>query len=260
MSSKRLDIKLQNFKAYLQETEKTTPSKQEKREQANKHKSIVKAQYEEIAQYQNTEINEENKKKLENLILATEILISDSKDIDFYYGNKDENFVNLIYIYQRLTLKLESYKIEKEIQNINEKNKEIEEKQKRLEKNGNDLVYNLLGFLTSFSIISASIEAIGKIDGIINIMIFITFVILILVTTLIALHNFYKNENKRNSKLQDNYFLWKIIVGILILLIVISGITYIHEKKDTILNYLNEKTENVIERKVEEILKDKEQK
>ena len=85
----------------------------------------------------------------------------------------------------------------------------------------NNLVYNLLGFLTAFSIVSAVIETITRINGIINIMIFMAFTILILLTTLIALHNYYENRNKRENILQNNYFLWIIIAVILLGLIII---------------------------------------
>lgn len=248
MKNKKINIQLRKI---LEEVDRTNTSQKNKKEKIEKQKAVVKAQYEEISQYQNVEINDNNKKQLENLILATEILISNSKEDEFYYGNKDENFVGLIYICQRLNLKMETYKIEKNIQEIKIKNNDIEKKQKQLEKNGNDLVYNLLGFLTSFSIISASVEAIGKIEGIINIMLFITFTILILLTTLIALNNFYKKENKCETKLQNNYFLWKVVVVIIIILFIVSSILFIKDEKKNILNFLDEKIEKIIEQRID---------
>ena len=118
------------------------------------------------------------------------------------------------------------------------------------EEKSNNLVYNLLGFLASFSIVSAAVGAIENVNGTLNIMIVIAFAVFLLLTTLIGLHNFYKSDNKRESKLQDNYFLWKATGIIIVILMILSGINYIKNNKQKIFDYLDKKIESVIEKKV----------
>lgn len=191
-------------------------------------KESVREQFEEITKYQNIEITEKNQDEVRKIVLATQDLINSSIDDNLYSGNRDETFVNLLYVYNKLDLKLETYYLTLKMEKLNSKSDEIQQKQDKIterqnkeEEKSNNLVYNLLGFLTAFSIVSAVIETITRINGIINIMIFMAFTILILLTTLIALHNFYENRNKRENILQNNYFLWIIIAVILLGLIII---------------------------------------
>lgn len=187
-------------------------------------------------------------------------------------GNTNiKNFNRLQFEYNSLNLALQKYEIENEIEILSkisskinkdliileEKQKDLQEKQNQLEiqynkseEKNNNLVYNLLGFLASFSIVSAAVAAIEKVNGTLNIMIIIAFAVFLLLTTLIGLHNFYKNDNKRESKLQDNYFLWKATGIIIVILMILSGINCIKNNKDKIFNYLDKKIESVIEEKV----------
>ena len=220
-------------------------------------KDIIKTQYDEVCKNQDIEITEENKKEIEDLILATQDLINNCINDSYYSGNRDEKFVNLIYICHKLDLKLETYKLEAKIKELNYKSTELEifqdnlnERQNKTEEQNNNLVYNLLGFLTAFSIVSAVVGVVGEIDGTINIMIFMAFTILLLLTTLIGLHNFYKNNNKRETRLQDNYFLWKVVAVIIIILFVGLGIKTLKDNKENIFNYIDNKIENIIEEKV----------
>lgn len=187
-------------------------------------------------------------------------------------GNTNiKNFNRLQFEYNSLNLALQKYEIENEIEILSkisskinkdliileEKQKDLQEKQNQLEiqynkseEKSNNLVYNLLGFLASFSIVSAAVAAIEKVNGTLNIMIVIAFAVFLLLTTLIGLHNFYKDDNKRESKLQDNYFLWKATGIIIVILMILSGINCIKNNKDKIFNYLDKKIESVIEEKV----------
>lgn len=187
-------------------------------------------------------------------------------------GNTNiKNFNRLQFEYNSLNLALQKYEIENEIEILSkisskinkdliileEKQKDLQEKQKQLEiqynkseEKSNNLVYNLLGFLASFSIVSAAVAAIEKVNGTLNIMIVIAFAVFLLLTTLIGLHNFYKSDNKRESKLQDNYFLWKATGIIIVILMILSGINYIKNNKQKIFDYLDKKIESAIEKKV----------
>lgn len=222
-------------------------------------KNDVKQQYDEMYRNQEVKITEENKKTIEDLIFATKDLIDNCIEDSKYSGNKDANFLSLTYLYQRLSLRLETYKLDEKIEQVNKKivetntvQNDIINKQNKMEEQSNNLVYNLLGFLTAFSIVSAVVGVVSNIKGTINIMIFMTFTIFILLTTLIGLHNFYKNNNEKKTKLQDNYFLWKVTGIILICLVLILGFRYVNNNKEKIFNYLDKKIENVIEKKVTE--------
>lgn len=235
--------------------------KEAKENRIKQLKNNVKQQYDEMYKKQEVEITEENRKTIEDLIFATKDLIDNCIEDSQYSGNRDENFISLTYLYQRLYLRLETYKLDEKIEKTNKEiiktnivQDDILNKQNKMEEQSNNLVYNLLGFLTAFSIVSAVVGVVANIKGTINIMIFMTFTIFILLTTLIGLHNFYKNNNERKSKLQDNYFLWKVTGIILICLVLILGFKYANNNKDKIFNYIDNKIEEVIEQKVTEKL------
>lgn len=237
--------------AVPQENKTSKKEKEQQRKQRIEElKSSIRTQYDEIYKNQEIDITNKNKKEIEGLILATQDLIDNCiKDV-YYSGNRDEVFVNLIYICHKLDLKLETYKITEKMDELDSKSREIIKRQNDAEERNNNLVYNLLGFLASFSIVSAAVGAIEKVNGTLKIMIFVTFTVFLLLTTLIGLHNFYKKDNKRESKLQDNYFLWKVTGIIIVILFVLYGANYLNDNKDKIFNYLDKKIENVIEEKV----------
>lgn len=223
----------------------------------------IREQLKELETIKNIEINSENFEQIDGILIATDSLINDCYSTNEFTCNKNDNFLKLIYLYPRILTKLETYKLRKVIKQIESKNTELNEKQRKLEtryneseEKSNNLVYNLLGFLTSFSIISASVAAIEKINGTFNIMIVIAFAVFLLLTTLIGLHNFYKNDNKRETKLQDNYFLWKSTGIIIVVLLVLSGINYIKNNKEEIFKYVDKKIEKVIEQKVNDKVKE----
>lgn len=225
-------------------------NKTSKRNRVDTLRNSIKMQYNEIYKSQDLEITKQNQKKIEDLVFATQDLIDNCIKDTYYSGNRDETFVNLIYICHKLDLKLETYKLTEKMQELESKSKELMTRQNDAEEKNNNLVYNLLGFLASFSIVSAAVAAIEKVNGTLNIMIVIAFAVFLLLTTLIGLHNFYKSDNKRESKLQDNYFLWKATGIIIVILMILSGINCIKNNKDKIFNYLDKKIENVIEDKV----------
>lgn len=229
-----------------------------KKERIELFKTNIKEQYEEVYKNQEVEITENNKKIIEDLILATKDLIDNCIKDSHYNGNKDENFINLTYLCHKLDLKLETYKLEEKIRKLEQKSIEMnntqnnmKDRQDKIEEQSNNLVYNLLGFLTAFSIVSSVIGVVSQINGIINIMIFMSFTILLLLTTLIALHNFYGN-NKRKNILQNNYFLWIIVAIAIIILVIISIIKSSINNKGKLYNYFDQKTESIIKNIVTE--------
>lgn len=241
---------MNKFELAVPQENHEAPKKQNKKERINKLRSSIKTQYNEMYKSQDLEITKQNQKKIEDLVFATQDLIDNCIKDKHYSGNRDETFVNLIYVCHKLDLKLETYKLTEKMQELESKSKDLIEKQNNAEERNNNLVYNLLGFLTAFSIVSGVVGVVTEIKGIVQIMIFITFTILILLTTLIGLHNFYENNNKRETKLQNNYFLWKATLIVLIALVIVLTIKGIHNNKENILNYLDSKIENAIEQKI----------
>ena len=237
-------VKSKQFEINVPELPKNTSKSKNNKEKGNNVdglKKSIKSQYDELVEFQDTEITEENKQDLERLILATEDLINNCMNDEVYSGNRDEYFVNLIFICHKISLRIETYKLEEKINKLEEKNniinenqKSIEEKQIKSEEQANNLVYNILGFIASFSIVSAAVTAIDKMNNIENIMLFMAFIAFILITTLIGLNNFYKCKNEQNKKLQNNYFLWKMLIFVIIALTIYKGFIYIKDNQDKI--------------------------
>lgn len=174
----------------------------------------------EISNIQSKEISE----KAKDVLVRADMIILECHATKEFDTNKNGTFNRLLYEYQKLSLKYETFNVEKEIAKVNKTLKDVETKQEEYEKQSNNLVYTILSFIASFSIISASVTAISGIEGALNQMLFIVFIAFILVTTLIALDNFYKNRRKTDNKLQDNYFLWKLLGVVMIVLFIICGI------------------------------------
>lgn len=222
-----------------------------KKERIQFLKNAIKIQYEEVYPKQNIEIVEENKKQIEDMIFATQDLIDNCIRDDYYSGNKDEHFVNLIYICHKLDLKMETYKLEEKNKEITQKQKDVEEKQKAMEQKilkseeqSNNLVYNILGFIASFSIVSAAATAIINVKGTLNIALFMAFCTFILITTLIALNNFYKNRSNDDiNPLKNNYFLWWALLILIVVIVAISGMQYLKNSKNKIMTSIEKNIE-----------------
>lgn len=122
---------------------------------------------------------------------------------------------------------------------VKTEHEEIKKQQNKIKEENNNLVYNILGFIASFSVVSASVSAIEKMNSLSNIMLFMAFTAFILLTTLIGLNNFYRN-NEKNNILQDNYFLWKMMIGMIIILFIYCGIEYTKDNLEYILNCVGE--------------------
>lgn len=239
----------------------------------------IKEEVNRLSEFKNQLINQDNLEEIKDELIKASSIIEEIHSMEYtsvrYFGK-------LQFVYSTLNLAVQKYEIEqemeilsqvskqinrdimiveeklKDVQNrqdeLNNKSIKLEQQTEKAEERNNNLVYNLLGFLTAFSIVSAAVGVIENIQGTVNVMLFIAFTILILLTTLIGLHNFYENNNERKTKLQDNYFLWKVTGMIIIFLILISGFKYVNDNKENIFNYLDNKIENVIEQKVTEKL------
>ena len=213
-------------------------------------KSLVKAiiaQREEIARYQQEKITEINREKIEQIIITTDSLIKDCHMTNDFSYKRNKDFTILIYEFQRLLLRLETYKLYQTIKDIESKNEELKIKQQNLEKEhqkskeeSNNLVYTILGFIASFSIVSAAVSVIQKINKIEDVVLFMTFCVLLLITTLIGLNNFYKNNSNNKKKLQDNYFLWKVLAVLIVGILLYKGIIYIKQNQDYIFRKIGE--------------------
>lgn len=218
-----------------------------KREHIEFYKAAIKKQYEYIYSYQDQEIIDDNQKTIESLILATQDLINNCMEDQFYDGNRDRYFVNLIFICHKMSLRLETYRTESRLKEVSDTQNKLEEKYNKAEERNNNLVYNILAFIASFSVISASVEAISKIENTSNIILFMAFVAFLLLTTLIGLHNFYRSEDHFKTPLQNNYFLWCSMVFVIVVILFWQGTEYIKNNKDEICKKIGEGIGNVIE-------------
>lgn len=199
----------------------------------------IKEILEEILKVQSENIDNKNENHIKELIGKADLIITECHTTKIFNTNKNEQFNRLVYEFQRLNLKYESYQINQQIKSVKGEYKEIQHNQENIKNETNNLVYNILGFIASFSIISASVEAISKINGTLNIMLFMAFAILLLLTALIGLHNFYKSGNKRQNRLQNNYFLWKAVFIIVICLLIIIGIRFALNNIDIVVDFIN---------------------
>nr|DAP68358.1 MAG TPA: hypothetical protein [Caudoviricetes sp.] len=241
----------------------------------------IREEVDKLSELKNKLIDQDNLEEIKDELTKASSIIEEIHSMEY---TNVKYFSKLQFVYNSLNLATQKYEIEQEMEILSqvsrqinrditiveEKMKDIQKKQKELddksvkleqqtekaEERNNNLVYNLLGFLTAFSIVSGVVGVVAEIKGIVQVMIFIAFTIFILLTTLIGLHNFYENNNKRETKLQDNYFLWKAALIVLIALVIVLIIKGIHNNKENILNYLDSKIENVIEEKVNNKLRE----
>lgn len=194
----------------------------------------IKIQLKNILEIEKEIIKPEIIEDIEMVLNMANQLIIDCHTLKRFKIGKNNNFQRLVYEYQQLNSKYEIYKVQAKIDSMNQEFKEINKQQKELATESGNLVYNILGFIASFSIVSAAVTAIDKMANIESIMLFMTFTAFILITTLIGLNNFYKGKNEPNKKLQNNYFLWKMLIFVIIGLVIYKGLIFIKDNKDEI--------------------------
>ena len=239
----------------------------------------IKEEVNKLSELQNELIDQNNLEEIKDELMKASSIIEEIHSMEY---TNVKNFGKLQFVYNTLKLAVQKYELEQEMEILNQVSKQIsrdilileeklkdvhnkqleldnksiklEQQTKKAEERNNNLVYNLLGFLTAFSLVSGVVGVVTNINGTLKIMLFMAFVILILLTTLIGLHNFYENNNERKTKLQDNYFLWKVTGVIIIVLAIILGLQHLNNNKDKIFNYIDNKIENIVEQKTIEKL------
>lgn len=221
----------------------------------------------ELIEKQNIDVDYNNEKDIKEALDKADMIIVECHNTEIFKPAKNSDFNRVRYEYQSLKLRYESYRINKQMKIVTEAHEEIKrqqddiaiqqieiikqqsaieskqeniiEQQIKMKEESNNLVYNILGFIASFSVVSASISAIDKLNSLPKIMLFMAFVAFILLTTLIGLNNFYK-RNDKSKKLQNNYFLWKMMIVVIIILAMYSGIEYAKNNLKYILNCIGE--------------------
>ena len=198
----------------------------------------------EVVNLQSEDINKTNEEEVKEVLNKSDMIIVECHTTETFIAGKNGDFARLMYEYQRLKLKYESHQlngqitfIKEEHELIKEEQEEIKKQQSNLKDESSNLVYNILGFIASFSIVSAAVSAIQEIKSLSSIMLFMAFTAFILLTTLIGLNNFYR-KNEKKIKLQDNYFLWKMMLFVIIVLIIYSGIEYVKNNLEYILEHI----------------------
>ncbi len=218
----------------------------------------IKEQIEQIAIIQNKGIKNVTNKEIENLLAMVDSLIVECNTTQSFHFNRNENIIELLYKYQRLSLEYETYKIEQKMSQIEETSKRLEKKQEKFAQESHNLVYTILSFIASFSIVSAAVTAIDKIKDIKYICLFMLFIVFVLITTLIGLDNFYRSEKQKKGLLKNNYFIWTMLLIIIIIFsigIFISDV-WVKNKDEFMLNVENKVTKYIVEQeKINELLK-----
>lgn len=219
---------------------------------------VINSQISEIAKYQDIHITQENEEEIKQTLTVVDSLIKDCHTSNEFKCNRNDKFAILTYEFQRLSLKYESYLIKDAIKKMELKEEELNKKQKRLEEKhekatqeSNNLIYNILGFIASYSIVSAAVTTFEKVSSIEDIMIFMVFVAFILLTTLIGLNNFYKVGEKEQTGLRNNRFLWKALLVVFLLMMIYKGISYVKRNRQAIFEDIGRGIEQVREERKE---------
>lgn len=192
----------------------------------------IKAKLKEIASI--PQINSFNKEQVSELLITCDVLINECHESQAFKTNRNSSIIKLIYEYARLSLKYETFIIKEQQNELKESYATLKVEQGELKENTGNLVYNILGFIASFSVVSASVSMFEKINTLENAILFITITAWILLTTLIALNNFYKGNINVENKLQNNYFLWKSLLTVIVLLLSYKVVLTIKNNKDYI--------------------------
>lgn len=191
------------------------------------------------------DVDYNNYKEIEEFLITASTLIDDCDITEKFKCNRSSDFLILVYKYQRLSLKYETWKTNQKLNEAVEKQKRIEDNQEKMEKKNNNMVYNILAFIASFSIVSASVTAFEKVSSVEDILIFMVFTAFIIVTTLIALDNFYRSNNERGNKLKNNYFLWKVLLVVIFLLLGYKSVNYLKNNQEEIFESFGRGVESV---------------
>ena len=209
----------------------------------------IKDQIEQIAIVQNKGIKNVDCNQVENLLAMIDSLIVECNATQNFHFNRNENIIELLYRYQRLSLEYETYKIEQKMDKVEEDSKKLEQRQEKFAKESHNLVYTILSFIASFSIVSAAVSAIGKIDDVKYICLFILFILFIILTTLIGLDNFYREKKNKKNLLKNNYFLWKMLLIMIVIFVIVIfiGDIWNKNKNEILTNIENKVTEYLID-------------
>lgn len=216
----------------------------------------INEQLKKIIKCQSEKITPENEGKIKEILNMSESIITDCHTLPEFKQSKNKNFGRLVYEWQRLSARYSEYKTETSMDKFIHKLYDFDQKVNSVQTETGNLVYNILGFIASFSVVSAAVTAIDKMNSIVDVALFMCFTVFLLLITLIGLNNFYKNNNGSKRKLQDNYFLLKIVTLVLVVLFICKGIKYIDTNKELIFQNIGMGIEKVRQ----EVNKDQEQK
>lgn len=180
-----------------------------------------------LSNIQNEGIKNTPNEQIEEILAAVNDIIVGNDTMSEEKCNESQNKIELIYRNQKVSLEYETKIINQEMNEVKEHLKTIEKEQEMIEQKNNNLIYHILSFIASFSIVSAAVAAIDKMESILSIVLFMLFDILLLLTTLIGLHNFYISKDGMKMDLNNNYFLWIIVFFIMIFLFIILTAKYL---------------------------------
>lgn len=225
----------------ISEIEATIPNK--KKQVITTLKNSIKEQLIELGKFD--VINEIVQEEVEQVLLSASSIIDGCCTSDEFKCNRSEEFAILTYKYHTIYLKYETWKTNQKINEAMEKQKNIEDTQKKMEKQNNNIVYNILAFIASFSVVSASVTAFEKVSSVEDVLLFMAFTAFIIITTLIALDNFYRSNNEKRKILKNNYFLWGAVGVVIVILLGYKSVDYIKENQNEIFENIGRGIESI---------------
>lgn len=135
----------------------------------------------------------------------------------YYNGNRDENFVNLTFIYQKINLRLETYKLEKKQSETNASIDKVIADAEKMRKDIQGLITTIISIILTISIIPTAITGIQYIDS--NYVLpFLSSIILFGMIMIIFIYNIYQDKIKIST--------WIILITMLILSIGFWVVSY----------------------------------
>lgn len=209
----------------------------------SKFKKAIKYQCTEIRKIIDKDITDSNYSEMEVWVNSSQDLIENCTEDAIFIENKDRNFIDLQYLYNKLSLKLETYKLMREI-NLNKKKEQETEKQlENLQKDMKSITTTIVAIILAISIIPTAISGIQGMNK--NyILPFISSIILFGMIMITFTYNIYQDKIKKST-------IWIIVITLIITIVLwLSSIFFDFdlETKKELKN--NETTNNIMNEEV----------
>lgn len=164
----------------------------------NTFKEAIKYQCMEIRKIIDEDITDNNYSEIEVLVNSSQDLIENCTTDAIFNGNKDRNFIDLQYLFNKLSLKLETYKLMKEINLNKKKEQETEKNLENLQKDMKSITTTIVAIILAISIIPTAISGIQDMDKI-YILPFVSSIIFFGMIMITFTYSIYQDEIKKST-------------------------------------------------------------